>query len=131
MRPNNSNREERFLHGRGSASVALGVAVLLLLMDLVPLHRTVNSEPSWIKEIVIPLFIVAMGAVIWRIRNLWESLFLGIFVADISLKGLLPSPLLSVFRSSVSPFLWCAAAAIAGGLLISSLKDSGPPKTSA
>src|ERR1700722_15754323 len=122
MRPKTSHREERVLHGRGNASVALGVAVLLLVMDFVPLHRTVNSEPSWIREIVTPLSIVAMGAVIWRTRSLWESSFLGIFVADISLKGLLPVATRSVFRSTVSPFLWGAAAAIAAGLLISSLK---------
>ena len=130
IRPNSAGGNARFLHGRGPASVALGIAVVLLIMDLVPMHRTVSGMPSWMKNVLIPIFIAAMAVVIWRIHSLWESLFLGIFVADISLKGSLPPESQSFFRGVVSPFLWCAAAAIAAGLLISSLKESGPPGTS-
>src|SRR5258708_5138704 len=129
MHPNTSRENARFLHGRGSASVALGIAVLLLVMDFVPVPGTVSSMPSWMKAVLIPLFIAAMAVAIWQIRSLWESIFLGIFTADLSLKGSLPPESQSVFRSTVSPFLWCAAAAIAAGLLVSALKEGGRPKT--
>src|SRR5258708_35613145 len=87
MHPNTSRENARFLHGRGSASVALGIAVLLLVMDFVPLPSTVSSTPSWMKAVLIPLFIAAMAVAIWQIRSLWESIFLGIFTADLSLKA--------------------------------------------
>jgi hypothetical protein len=134
MRVNPAREPIRFLHGPGNASVALVVAVLLLLMDLVPLHRTVSITPVWMKDgmrdVLIPLLVAAMTVVIWRIRSLWESVFLGVFVADIAFKGMLFAEAQSFFRGTVSPLLWGVAALIAAGLLISSLKGGGPPETS-
>ena len=123
MCPSPRGNDARFLHGRRSAGVALGIAVLLLTMDLVPLHGTMSRMPSWMTVPLTALFTAAMAVVIWRIRSLWESIFLGIFVIDISLKASLPSEAQSLFRSTVSPFLWCAAAAIAAGMVVSSPKE--------
>lgn len=120
MRETNEPRKGQFLRSTSGAGTALAFAILLLVVDLVPSHRTVNGMPLWMRMSLIPLFLVAVGIAIWRIRSLWESLFLSIFAADIALKGILPPTCQAYFRSTISPILWFVAAVIAASVLLMS-----------
>lgn len=114
-----------FLHQRPGVLTALGVALLLLIMDLVPLHKAPTSDPLWMKYATIfwiVLFIFGVVVLMRVIRSFWESVFLGIFVIDIALKSLLPPESARFFRNEVSPFLWCAAITIVVGVQIMSRK---------
>jgi hypothetical protein len=92
----------QFLHERPNAALALGVSVIMLIMDLSPMSHAAGSRPLWLKLPPIALLVIGMSILIWLIRSFWEATFLGLLTVNIVLKGLLPHD--SGRVAHVSPF---------------------------
>jgi hypothetical protein len=66
----------QFLHERPNAALALGVSVIMLIMDLSPMSHAAGSRPLWLKLPPIALLVIGMSILIWLIRSFWEATFL-------------------------------------------------------